>query len=81
MDQSRLNELPTDGDINVSVRFKNNSQSMNCDRDLAEENEEKVEKSSLASAGLSQSLDPTRLEQSLEYNTMKILQYWLGSLQ
>ena len=81
MDQSRLNELPTDGDINVSVRFKNNSQSMNCDRDLAEENEEKVEKSSLASAGLSQSLDATRLEQSLEYNTMKILQYWLGSLQ
>lgn len=53
---------------------------MNCDRDLAEENEEKVEKSSLASAGLSQSLDATRLEQSLEYNTMKIHQYWLGSL-
>lgn len=41
---------------------------MNCDRGLAEENKEKVEKSSLASAGLSQSLEATRLEQSLEYN-------------
>ena len=41
---------------------------MNCDRGLAEENEEKVEKRSLASAGQSQSLEATRLEQSLEYN-------------
>ena len=41
---------------------------MNCDRGLAEENEEKVEKSSLASVGLDQLLEATRLEQSLEYN-------------
>ena len=47
IEQSRLNGLPVDGDINVSVRFIADSKSMDCDRDPVKENEEEVETSFL----------------------------------
>lgn len=54
--QSRVNKLPLDGDVNVSVRFINDSQSMDCDKGPVEENEEEVETSSFIPEKRSQPL-------------------------
>ena len=68
IDRSSLNELPVDGDVSVSVRFIDDSQSMDCDREPAEENEEEVKTGTFMPEKISQPFEETRLEQSLEWS-------------
>ena len=65
--QSRHNELPVDGNIDVSARLIDDSQSTNCGRGPVEENEEEVETSIFMPEKLSQPLEETKLEQILQF--------------
>ena len=69
IDQSRLNELHAYMNINVSLRFIYDSQSMDRDKGPAEQNEEQVETSSFMLEKFSQPIEES-LKQSLECNVL-----------